>query len=913
MSQFISAGVYTLEKDLSAYVADLAATIVGMVGTSDKGPTNTPTLITSAKQFVDIFGDPNPRHYLGYAAISYLKKGTKLWITRVSSGNAHRASTTFVLPTAYTPYAGQWKLETQNDIAGTFTVSCTDFSNLSTGSSAKTVRLDPATHIPKFDFTDTGQTTPSNSKLGADLASFISSGKTSMMLGNKFQVTLGAGNGNIGSIEGMLTINSKPALTITSSQFPLTNSPTTSIPTGTISITPAAANPAQGAPLCVIGKSIDTTPIVIELLTDVTMAALTGVNTESKIAALRVGLTSPVAATRLAALESVLIATDTSIYNISVPLLSQSIANWDKTFLATVNDILTALITVLNGPAPLIGDAPKSLIFWTKCKSAVIGFPGVFALGNTAFGGVRSSEVVFDISGNAVSVRLFSGGIGAAGQFDIATQTPVPNALITANGMNISGNFSLTAHRPTWEMTLAGTASYIPTYIKITSVGEGDFSSIATTLSMDINNKNSIGEQKYTLRVYDRIQSPIISLASYKLGDFGLIEQYDGTIEEIQTNIATASRKVSMKIDYATNDITSYTTGLISHDLIVGDSLTPSFIMTAPDLGEGSICGSSWTDGSTSGGIHYRLLDNHLSFGTLGDPINKGDIIGAAAHSTGINSFFNPEEIDINLLLAPGWSADPSISKAMVSLCETRGDAMAIIDTPFGLSVQEVSNYRRNILNLSTSYGAIYYPWIKITDAVNKKDIFVPPSGYVAAQYAYNDLVGDVYNAPAGRIRGNILEALTTERRLTLGDRDILYMNQINPLHNESGFGVYIKGQQTLQSFPTALDRVNVRRLLLKLRKVIATASKSFEFEPGDNITALRLKNMANTIMEDHLRKGAIWWYKIDVGPNVNTVFSRENNELHMEIQLVPVKTAEKIIETFTILPQSAGGVFVNS
>lgn len=911
MSQFISAGVYTLEKDLSAYVADLAATIVGMVGTSDKGPTNSPTLITSSKQFADIFGDPNPRHYLGYAAMAYLKKGTKIWITRVSSGNAHKAATTFVLPTNYTPYAGSWKLESQNDTTGTFTVSCTDFSTLDTGSSSKTVKLDAATHIPKFNFTDTGQTDNCNSLLGADLDSFVTLSREDLIIGNKFQVTLGPGSGNIGSVEGMSTINSKPALTITSPSFPITNSPTTAIPAGTISVTNAVVTPAHGTALCVIGKSTDSTPIVIKLLADVTMSALTGATESDKVAALRVGLTSPVSATRLAALELVLTAVNSTTYNINVPLLGDTVTGWAKAFLLTLNDVLNALIITMNETVPS-GTYPKCVIFWNKCKSAVTGYPAIFALGNNSFGGIRASSIVTDNAGAAVSVRITSGGIGANGQFSINDQTPAVHAILTVVGMEISGDFSLTAHRPTWDMTLAGTASYIPTYIKISSIGEGDFSDITTSIAMDINNKSNTGEQKYTLRAYSRIQSPIISTSSYKLGDFELIEQYDGTIEEIQTNVATASRKISVKIDYATNDVTDYSTGEVTHDLIVGDSLTPSFVMTAPDIGEGSICGSSWTDGLTTSGIHYRLLDNYLNFGTLGDPINKGDIIGSSSYGTGLNSFFNPEEIDINLLLAPGWSADPSVAKEMVSLCEARGDSMAIIDTPFGLSVQEVTNFRRNILNLSTSYGAIYYPWIKITDAINKKDIFVPPSGYVAGQYAYNDLVGDVYNAPAGRIRGNIISALTSERRLTLGDRDILYLNQINPLHNESGFGVYIKGQQTLQSFPTALDRVNVRRLLLKLRKVIATASKSFEFEPGDNVTALRLKNMANTIMEDHLRKGAIWWYNIDVGPNVNTVFTRENNELHMEIQLVPVKTAEKIIETFTILPQSAGGVFVN-
>jgi hypothetical protein len=243
----------------------------------------------------------------------------------------------------------------------------------------------------------------------------------------------------------------------------------------------------------------------------------------------------------------------------------------------------------------------------------------------------------------------------------------------------------------------------------------------------------------------------------------------------------------------------------------------------------------------------------------------------------------------------------------MTALAEKRGDVIALIDSPFGLSVQNVVNYRKNILNLNSSYAAMYYPWVKITDSTNKKDIFVPPTGLVAAQYAYTDQVSDVFYAPAGRTRGSLTDALAVERNLTQGDRDVLALNQINPIHSEAGAGIYIKGQRTLQSATTALDRVNVRRLLLKLRKIIASASRSYEFEPGDSITAQKLKQLAESVLEDHLRRGAISEYTVDVGPNVNTPLVRENNELRMNISLIPTKTAEIIIETYLIQNQGGG------
>ena len=177
----------------------------------------------------------------------------------------------------------------------------------------------------------------------------------------------------------------------------------------------------------------------------------------------------------------------------------------------------------------------------------------------------------------------------------------------------------------------------------------------------------------------------------------------------------------------------------------------------------------------------------------------------------------------------------------------------------------------------------------------------------MAAQYAYNDQVSDVFYAPAGRTRGTLNTALATEKLLSQGDRDLLYQNQINPIHTEAGYGIYIKGQRTLQTATTALDRVNVRRLLLKLRKVVATGSKVFEFEPNDTTTAYRLKQLAETVLEDHLKRGALQSYTVDVGPTVNTTLVRENNELRMDIRIVPTKTAEIIIETFYIQPQGGG------
>jgi hypothetical protein len=445
---------------------------------------------------------------------------------------------------------------------------------------------------------------------------------------------------------------------------------------------------------------------------------------------------------------------------------------------------------------------------------------------------------------------------------------------------------------------------YVPTIIKITSLGDADASNTAVTLSLDTTNVTTTQQQLYTLKVYERINSTSIPSSSYRLADFTLVEQFDGTIESIQSAVSSSSRRISLKIDYSTTDSVNITTGIVTPSVLLSDGLVHTPVLVSSETGQGVATGFTVALGAS--GYDLTLTD-YLSGGSAGTVVTKNDIIGTESDRTGIYAFANPEMIDINVLAVPGWSADPSVAKAMTALAEKRGDVIALIDSPFGLSVQNVVNYRKNILNLNSSYAAMYYPWVKITDSTNKKDIFVPPTGLVAAQYAYTDQVSDVFYAPAGRTRGSLTDALAVERNLTQGDRDVLALNQINPIHSEAGAGIYIKGQRTLQSATTALDRVNVRRLLLKLRKIIASASRSYEFEPGDSITAQKLKQLAESILEDHLRRGAISEYTVDVGPNVNTPLVRENNELRMNISLIPTKTAEIIIETYLIQNQGGG------
>ena len=896
MTQFVSPGVYTLENDLSQYVSDLSSTIVAMVGTSDNGPTNSPTLITSISQMVSTFGDLNPNHYMSYAAQSYLKQGSILYVNRVAASDASVAKITMPVPATYTPYSGDWTLTSQTTNSATFTA----VNGAGTTGANQMIALpaSPNVYLPGFDFTDSTNAaalqTLSGNKIGSDLMSFTTSDSLTnkYVIGREFRISSGVGKDTFATITGIAEASaSSVSITVNSNNFNPFNSPTTATASGTAVF--------QADPTFVVATAVDLFKVGSTNTGGTVTVRYDGTNALD--AATFAGL---LASDPTTALNGKLVDTTTNILRvsgsnviISVPIYNTSgvISTAQAKLNATlISSVLTNIITIFRSGVTLTGGL---LAISALCQASSAGIVGI---GNVDLvtglsQGIKSAEVQAD----GVTVKLSAIVQGANGNFDPhSTALPV----VVTTPMQITGSFALDLFRPTWVMSAAG-SSFAPELLKLSSIGQADYSNIAVSLDINTTKVDSSGDLLYTLSFYQRIVSPTTPLDSVSQSDFILLESYLGTPEVLQSSVNANSSYFNLKLDYSTTDTLSYTTGAVVYGS-VPDYLTCSFGLVE-DLG--GLGAQTGLDTVIIGSTFVPAYSDFMLGGSLGSLITKDDIIGNVATKTGLYGFYDPELIDVNILVAPGWSADPSVAKAMVGICESRSDCMAILDTPFGLTVQNVINYKNNVLNINSNYAAIYYPWVKITDAVNNKDVFVPPSGMVAGQYAYNDLVGDVFSAPAGRNRGNLTDAIATERILNQGDRDVLAIAHINPIHFEAGYGIYIRGQMTLQTATTALDRVNVRRLLLQLRKVIATASKAFEFEPGDSITALRLKQLAESTLEDRLRKGAIRSYTVDVGPNVNTAATLENNELWMSISLVPTKTAEKIIEVFNILGQGQG------
>jgi len=205
-----------------------------------------------------------------------------------------------------------------------------------------------------------------------------------------------------------------------------------------------------------------------------------------------------------------------------------------------------------------------------------------------------------------------------------------------------------------------------------------------------------------------------------------------------------------------------------------------------------------------------------------------------------------------------------------------------------------------------SNYAAMYWPWVKIADPDLNKNVWVPASVVIPGVYAFNDRVAAPWFAPAGLNRGGIDVAVQAERKLTQSNRDDLYDANVNPLASFPNTGIVVYGQKTLQKKSSALDRVNVRRLMIAAKKYIASASKFLVFEQNTAVTRNRFLNIVNPYFEDVQQRQGLYAFKVVMDDSNNTPDVIDRNQMVGQIFLQPTKTAEFIVIDFNILPTGA-------
>jgi len=308
-------------------------------------------------------------------------------------------------------------------------------------------------------------------------------------------------------------------------------------------------------------------------------------------------------------------------------------------------------------------------------------------------------------------------------------------------------------------------------------------------------------------------------------------------------------------------------------------------------------------------------VDVALGGGADGSAVSASDI------ETGWDDFENPDNIKVQILLDAGFTAATldsevaSIQTKIKTIAETRRDCIAILCIPEDIvtntfkTATEMITYRDTTLNINSSYAALYATYCVINDSYNDRIVRVPPSGYIGGHYALTDAVADVWYAPAGFDRGT-LNVLGLTHTFTQGERDQLYSAGINCLQTFRGYGHVIYGQKTLQKKASALDRVNVRRLLLMTEEATVLLLRSFLFELNNELTRFTI---SATLDEYYSRLSSAGAFQTEAGDSGylvicdtrnNTPAVLDANELHVDIFLKPARVAE-FIKLQTVLTKT--------
>lgn len=279
---------------------------------------------------------------------------------------------------------------------------------------------------------------------------------------------------------------------------------------------------------------------------------------------------------------------------------------------------------------------------------------------------------------------------------------------------------------------------------------------------------------------------------------------------------------------------------------------------------------------------------------------------GSVAYVKAINSVSNPDDFDINLVSAPGVvrRLHSYVFDSIVDMVEAREDAFFIgevtdYEDTIGLAVEQGAA-------VDSNYVGTYYPWVKTIDSRTNRLLTVPPSVLMPGIYAANDAIAAEWFAPAGLNRGGIVGAVSVLNRLTHSERDTLYEGKINPIAQFPGEGIVAFGQKTLQDRASALDRINVRRLLIKVKKYIASTSRYLVFEQNTTQTRARFLNTVNPYLEGIQQRQGLYAFRVIMDETNNTPDVIDRNILAGQIFLQPTKTAEFIVLDFNILPTGA-------
>jgi uncharacterized protein len=317
------------------------------------------------------------------------------------------------------------------------------------------------------------------------------------------------------------------------------------------------------------------------------------------------------------------------------------------------------------------------------------------------------------------------------------------------------------------------------------------------------------------------------------------------------------------------------------------------------------VVGSGSYGGSFSGGTGDNIPTDHA--GLYYDKIStQTQGLVAADYSDMLTLLANQDDYRYNLMLLPGLT-DASHSSPLttaINNAQSRGDHLVVIDpVNYGASL---TNAKTEAGGRDTSYAAMYWPWVRTIDPDSGKNVWIPASTVMGGVFAFNDNASEPWFAPAGINRGGLGTVIQAERKLSATNRDDLYQANVNPIATFPGTGVVVYGQKTLQKKSSALDRVNVRRLLIELKGYISQVAQNLVFEQNTAATRNNFLATVNPYLENVQARQGLYAFKVIMDDSNNTPDVIDRNQLVGQIYIQPTRTAEFIYLDFNLQPTGA-------
>jgi hypothetical protein len=927
---FVSPGVYTSEKDLTFVAQSVGVTTLGLVGETFKGPAFEPILITSFDEFKTYFGgtspdkdgDGNPKYELGYVAKSYLQESNQLFVTRILGKSGYKPYKTFGIKTL-----------------GGMVITGTSATFVSSGTTDSSTLSSVTGGTYHADFTGKTATT------GDDIETFMVSNFSGYTTGNT---------------DNWFVIGDVP----TSATSGLTGTQVTS-PIGAYNNKNWFNTYNNGS------NEVYSYLFVFDGTEFITSKYEWGSKVNSDhdgqiVAALRSrgSYVQNVLVHRVTGNTMSV----TSVDDITVnPLGEFQIAVTDIdgtgfTFNCSLDLTSTKYISKVLGTE--VFDKDKSQyplyvheVYPNYLKSAYqqglvkgLSLTEVFALEGDNFLGEwntpGSPMVVSEVRGNKVDdlfeILTISDGEDAnkeikitisninldTGDFDILIRDfndTDDNMVVLEKFSRCSMNPDVSGYVARKVGTSDGEYTLNSRYIMLNMASNAPSNAFPAGFKGFTKSGSTLGSVLYKTEFFDSGEtmyynadgSPVTNTGGdkYKKTSLGLSNQtaykYDADLFKWKGLSAEA---VTSGFHMSTN----------------ASSITGTTFVTTPYDLEG-------TDKGKLNNINFRKFtfavcggrdgwDIYRNVRTYGDAYVFGKQTYISGHTTnggvfsesvgnsdyysylaGIETFANPEAVDINVFATPGinFNDHSSLTSQAIDIVENeRADSIYIMNSPGPLSETTAEGVVNSLddLGYDSNYSATYWPWIQVRDTDNSTQLYLPPTCEVVRNIALTDNVSYPWFAVAGYSRG-LVNAIKAYKKLTLDERDELYKNRINPIATFSDTGTIIWGNKTLQVRESALDRINVRRLLLRARKLISAVAVRLLFEQNDDQVRQEFLRLVNPILESIKKERGLYDFRVSVSNDPEDI---DANTLRGKIYIKPTRSLEFIDVEFIITPTGA-------